>query len=67
MPGWSDRSWGYHGDDGEKYHSTGIGEDYASCFTTGDTVGCGVDFNRSAAFFTKNGVSLGREPLKLLN
>lgn len=62
MPGWIEHSWGYHGDDGKVFHSKGSGEAYADCFTTGDIIGCGVDFKRSAAFFTKNGVSLGNEP-----
>ena len=63
MPGWEERSWGYHGDNGEIYHSRRTGQAYADCFTTGDIIGCGVDFKRSAVFFTKNGVSLGNESI----
>jgi hypothetical protein len=59
LPGWKEHTWGYHGDDGKKFSSQGSGDEYADCFTTGDVIGCGVDFSRSTAYFTKNGVFLG--------
>ena len=33
---------------------------YGPTYGTGDTVGCGVDFTSRCAFFTKNGVKLGK-------
>jgi hypothetical protein len=59
LPGWNEHAWGYHGDNGKIYNSKGTGDTYADCFTTGDVIGCGVDFSRSTAYFTKNGVFLG--------
>ncbi|KAM0753364.1 competence/damage-inducible protein CinA [Meredithblackwellia eburnea MCA 4105] len=44
LPGWQASSWGYHGDDGRAFCSTGTGETYGPTFTTGDVIGCGVDF-----------------------
>lgn len=38
-------------------HSKGI--DYGPTFTSGDTIGCGINFSHETAFFTKNGVLLG--------
>lgn len=59
-PGWSENTWGYHGDDGMKYNGQDTGEPYAEPFTSGDIIGCGVDFKKSTAYFTKNGVFLGK-------
>ena len=43
--GWEEKySYGYHGDDGNAFGGTGAGEKYGPQFTTGDTVGCCVDF-----------------------
>lgn len=63
-PGWEPESWGYHGDDGNCYSSHNSGKQYGPPFTTGDTVGCGVNFRLGTVFFTKNGVLLG-EPVCL--
>ena len=54
MPGWDRKSWGYHGDDGGLFHSSGtmVREDYGERFGAGDTVGCGVDFTSKVS--TKN-------------
>ena len=60
MPGWSPLSWAYHGDDGNKYTGKGSGESYGPVYGTNDVVGCGVDFARKSAFFTKNGEKLGK-------
>lgn len=70
LPGWESNSWGYHGDDGRAFCSRGTGEAYGPTFTTGDTVGCGVDWTGgegkgkgkgegARGFFTKNGQFLG--------
>ncbi|RIB09568.1 concanavalin A-like lectin/glucanase domain-containing protein, partial [Gigaspora rosea] len=59
MPGWDDGSWGYHGDDGKLYCSSGSGNPYGPLFSTGDTIGCCLNFTNNTVFYTKNGVSLG--------
>ncbi|CAO3642565.1 unnamed protein product [Cunninghamella blakesleeana] len=59
LPGWDELSFGYHGDDGNSFKSSGTGTEYGPQFGTGDTVGCCVNFANQTAFFTKNGASLG--------
>ena len=64
LPGWEPDSWAYHGDDGLSFCCQSTGKPYAEQFTTGDVIGCGVDFTTSQGFFTKNGVFLGKyDPL----
>ncbi|CAM0138250.1 unnamed protein product [Umbelopsis sp. WA50703] len=58
LPGWDDHSWGYHGDDGHSFCGSGNGRPYGPKFGTGDTIGCGVNFQDMTAFYTKNGVHL---------
>lgn len=62
LPGWEQESWAYHGDDGKSFfgESQGQGRQYGPTFGANDTVGCGVNFSTGCAFFTKNGVFLGR-------
>lgn len=60
MPGWASGSWGYHGDDGCKFAAQSTGDKYGPLYGEGDTIGCGVDFHERSAFFTKNGVHLGK-------
>ena len=55
MPGWDKDSWGYHGDNGEKFDQNGQGTKYGPLYGDRDTVGCGVDFHTNEVFFTKNG------------
>ncbi|KAG0239098.1 hypothetical protein BGW41_007941 [Actinomortierella wolfii] len=57
--GWDPNSWGYHGDDGHSFGGSGRGKPFGPTFTTGDTVGCGVNFRDNTLFYTKNGVYLG--------
>jgi Ran-binding protein 9/10 len=58
LPGWEPDSWGYHGDDGHSFCCQGIGKTYGPTFTTGDIVGCCINFRKNIAFYTKNGVEL---------
>ncbi|KAI8388881.1 uncharacterized protein BYT42DRAFT_561599 [Radiomyces spectabilis] len=59
LPGWDKNSYGYHGDDGHSFAGSGTGKIYGPCFTTGDVIGCGVNFATRSAFYTKNGSFLG--------
>ena len=59
IPGWEPDSWAYHGDDGNIYSGQTTGKHYGTPFTAGDTIGCGINFRTSSAFFTKNGDYLG--------
>ncbi|KAL9041636.1 MAG: hypothetical protein Q9180_001153 [Flavoplaca navasiana] len=59
LPGWEPESWGWHGDDGNTFCCQMTGKRYGPTFTTGDVVGCGINFMTGSAFFTKNGVHQG--------
>ena len=59
LPGWDKQSYGYHGDDGNSFGSSGTGQPYGPVFTTHDTVGCGYNIVENNCFFTKNGYNLG--------
>jgi hypothetical protein len=60
MPGWDRQSFGYHGDDGGIFHSSGgMVKQFGSKFGAGDTIGCGIDFVAQGIFFTLNGKFLG--------
>ncbi|CAG8502903.1 17536_t:CDS:2 [Acaulospora colombiana] len=59
MPGWEPDTIGYHGDDGHLYYERGTGRKFGPLYTTGETVGCGINYYDKEVFFTKNGVSLG--------
>ncbi|RLN89102.1 hypothetical protein BBJ28_00006558 [Nothophytophthora sp. Chile5] len=65
QPGWNQRSYGYHGDDGRVYRQTTRGRHFGPRFGTKDTVGCGVRRDMQTAesrvFFTSNGEILTRE------
>lgn len=58
MPGWTEHSYGYHGDDGRKF-GTGDSMGTWPLYSSGDVVGCGFDSNRQTIFFTLNGILLG--------
>ena len=60
LPGWEPDSWAYHGDDGKSFCCQIPGKPYGPTFTSGDVVGCGVNFMTGCAFFTKNGNFLSR-------
>ncbi|KAF9982037.1 hypothetical protein BGZ75_006592 [Mortierella antarctica] len=59
LPGWEPQSWGYHGDDGNIFGGCGNGRPFGPIFTTGDTIGCGINFRDMSLFYTKNGQFLG--------
>ena len=65
MPGWNRNSCGYHADDGKLYHESGMGRAFGPTCTTGDRMGCGVNFDSGRehgtveVFFTKNGNQVG--------
>ncbi|TYH02484.1 hypothetical protein ES288_A09G144200v1 [Gossypium darwinii] len=56
QPGWEVNSCGYHGDDGLLYRGQGKGDAFGPTYTTGDTVGGGINYASQEFFFTKNGV-----------
>ncbi|KAL3159307.1 hypothetical protein ABBQ32_011261 [Trebouxia sp. C0010 RCD-2024] len=66
QPGWETNTYGYHGDDGKKYshpvansRSINQGTEYGPTYTSGDTVGAGLNLETQEIFFTKNGKLLG--------
>lgn len=60
LPGWEPDSYAYHGDDGYSFCCTNNGKSYGPKYSTLDVIGCGVNFRTGSAFFTKNGVNLGK-------
>lgn len=64
QPGWDFRSYGYHGDDGQMFHSN-RGRQFGPAFSSNDTIGCGVRRNvregRSFVMFTNNGELIGND------
>lgn len=65
LPGWDKQSYGYHGDDGHSFNSSGTGQPYGPTFTTGDVIGCGYNLVENYCFYTKNGQNLGVAFLEL--
>ncbi|PIA40683.1 hypothetical protein AQUCO_02400028v1 [Aquilegia coerulea] len=59
QPGWETNSYGYHGDDGLLYRGQGKGENFGPTFTSGDTIGGGINYASQEFFFTKNGKLVG--------
>ena len=59
LPGWDTQSYGFHGDDGHSFNSSGTGQPYGPTFTTGDVIGCGFNLIENKCFYTKNGLNLG--------
>lgn len=49
---WEPHSYGYHGDDGKKFHSNGQGEEYGPHFSVGDVIGAGIHIQKQEMFFT---------------
>ena len=68
QPGWSNTSFGYHGDDGNYFHASDSGCSYGPPFgKVGDVIGCGVFASRVSGkakgylFFTLNGEEVSRK------
>ncbi|KAJ3174031.1 Ran-binding protein 10 [Irineochytrium annulatum] len=59
LPGWDPRSWGYHGDDGFAFAANSKGSPYGPVYTTGDVIGCRVNFRTMTVAYTKNGMDIG--------
>jgi hypothetical protein len=64
MPGWVSNSWGFHGDDGNKFQGGYglygyISTAYSEPFGTGDTIECCFDASARTISFRKNGEDLG--------
>ncbi|RIB03192.1 concanavalin A-like lectin/glucanase domain-containing protein [Gigaspora rosea] len=59
LPGWRFGTMGYHGDDGRKFFGEAYGKRYGPLYSTGDTIGCCVNFVDKHVFYTKNGINLG--------
>ncbi|CAO3665887.1 unnamed protein product [Rhizopus stolonifer] len=60
LPGWEENSWGYYGHNGQISSGPGTEKAYGPHFTTGDIIGCGIDFRTMSSFYTKNGIHLGK-------
>ncbi|KAL7426080.1 hypothetical protein ACHAXH_000218 [Discostella pseudostelligera] len=66
MPGWDDKSYGYHSDDGGMFHGKGVAARRGNpTFGPGDTIGCGLDYASRKIFFTKNAEFIGYEFARL--
>ncbi|EPE29826.1 Ankyrin repeat-containing protein [Glarea lozoyensis ATCC 20868] len=65
MPGWGCETWGYNSDGSiHKWLESVSNAEWvrpAPKYSQNDTIGCGVDFRSRKAYFTKNGVLLGKE------
>jgi hypothetical protein len=59
MPGIGVDSWGYHASDGKKFGSSAAGKSYGPTYTTGDIIGCCINFADCSISFTRNGILLG--------
>lgn len=76
LPGWEKNSYGYHGDDGRTFECSGTGRGFGPKFTTGDVIGCGIDYTMTTGtvaerkaggrvFYTKNGEMISESLLLL--
>lgn len=57
-PGWTKKSYGYRAD-GKVYNNKQAGEVMMPKFTTGNIVGCGINYFKREIFFTYNGEYTG--------
>eukprot|EP01103_Thecamoeba_quadrilineata_P016648 TRINITY_DN5615_c0_g1_i1.p1 TRINITY_DN5615_c0_g1~~TRINITY_DN5615_c0_g1_i1.p1 ORF type:complete len:455 (-),score=74.06 TRINITY_DN5615_c0_g1_i1:2-1366(-) len=66
LPGMEKHSFGYHTEDGSLHKGTAA-LPYGPTCTTGDVIGCCLNFLDNLVFFTKNGLRLGVANKDLLN
>ncbi len=63
-PGWlhCEPSIGYHGGDGDMYESTASKESKGTgkTFAEGDTIGCGINWDKGSVYYTLNGEWVGK-------
>ncbi|CAG8553480.1 19839_t:CDS:2 [Cetraspora pellucida] len=59
QPGLHHRSIGYHGRNGFIYFGGDRGNQYGPLYSTGDTIGCCLNYYDQTIFYTKNGINLG--------
>lgn len=55
LPGWNIWSVGYHSDNGGIYEHSSSRRATIKTYGTGQTVGCGIDYEREEYFFTCDG------------
>eukprot|EP01126_Amoeba_proteus_P003999 TRINITY_DN11360_c0_g1_i11.p1 TRINITY_DN11360_c0_g1~~TRINITY_DN11360_c0_g1_i11.p1 ORF type:complete len:1040 (-),score=219.24 TRINITY_DN11360_c0_g1_i11:222-3341(-) len=58
-PGWGKWSYAYHGDDGKAFHNCGGGNAWGQMYSSGDVIGCGINYSTEEIFFSKNGKLVG--------
>lgn len=49
---WDHNTYGYHGDDGVLYYGHAKFKPFGPTFTTGDTIGAGINYASQEFFFT---------------
>eukprot|EP00241_Pyramimonas_parkeae_P001643 CAMPEP_0114252164 /NCGR_PEP_ID=MMETSP0058-20121206/15685_1 /TAXON_ID=36894 /ORGANISM="Pyramimonas parkeae, CCMP726" /LENGTH=465 /DNA_ID=CAMNT_0001366069 /DNA_START=120 /DNA_END=1517 /DNA_ORIENTATION=+ len=59
LPGWEQHSYGYHGDDGQRFQGSGKGMPFGPKYGAGDVVGCCLDMTASTVSYYVNGVEIG--------
>eukprot|EP01023_Acetabularia_acetabulum_P019594 TRINITY_DN199_c2_g1_i1.p1 TRINITY_DN199_c2_g1~~TRINITY_DN199_c2_g1_i1.p1 ORF type:complete len:372 (-),score=29.15 TRINITY_DN199_c2_g1_i1:202-1317(-) len=59
QPGWENNSYGYHGDDGKKFYSSGVGQPYGPTYTTHDVIGVLYSQMAKTITYFKNGQKIG--------
>jgi hypothetical protein len=59
--GWRAGSWGFHSDNGRLYEDgSSKGAKYSDPYVAGEVIGCGVNFERNIAFYTRAGQVIGK-------
>jgi len=60
MLGRESGAWGFHSDDGKIFDNLGTGRGYHIPYGRKNvTIGCGVNFDKNTAFYTRDGVLIG--------
>ncbi|QYT02972.1 Protein SSH4 [Trichoderma simmonsii] len=66
LPGWNIWSIGYHSDDGGIFENESSRRATTKTYGTGQTVGCGIDYERNEYFFTCDGEIVFRKSSTLI-